>query len=79
MKRWIDPRERRARWYWLTGFVLCILTLAAAASVLLWAEQTVEERMMTIVIAVLAPVAAAGSLWQLKQYPKDLQQYEEPQ
>lgn len=79
MKPWIDPRERRARWYWSASFVACILALAAAASVLLWAEQTVEERMIVIVAAVLALVGAAGSIWQLKQYPKDLQQYEEPQ
>lgn len=79
MKPWVDPRERRARWYWLTSFVVCILALAAAASMLLWAEQTAEERMIVIVAAVLALVAAVGSIWQLKQYPKDLQQYEEPQ
>lgn len=79
MKPWIDPRERRARWYWLTSFVVCILSLAVAVSLLLWANLTVEERVITVVAGVLVLVCAAGSLWQVKQYPKDLQQYEEPQ
>lgn len=79
MKPWIDPRERRARWYWLSSFVACILSLLAMVWLLLWAEQTGEERMIAIVAGVLALVGAAGSIWQLKTYPKDLQQYEEPQ
>ena len=53
--------------------------LAAAASMLIWAEQSVEERMMVIVAGVLVLVGAVGSIWQFKKYPKDLQQYEEPQ
>ena len=58
----IDPRERRARWYWLTSFVLCILALVAAVSMLLWMEQTAEEKMIAI-------VAAAGQFWQVRLVP----------
>jgi uncharacterized membrane protein YqjE len=78
MKPWIDPRERRARWYWLTGLVLSVLALVGMVSLMLWVELTSEERMIAIATAVLALVCTGGSIWQLKQYPKDLQQYEEP-
>lgn len=77
MKPWIDPRERRARWYWSTGFVLCVLALIAMVSMLLWGEQAGEERMIAIVTAVLALAGAVGAIWRIRQTSKDLQQREE--
>lgn len=77
MKPWIDPRERRARWYFSTLFVLSVVALIAMVSLLLWGEQTAEERMIVIVAAVLALVGSVLTLWKVRQTPNDFQQHEE--
>jgi protein-S-isoprenylcysteine O-methyltransferase Ste14 len=71
MKPWIDPMERRARLWWSTQFVVAVLALITAVSLLLWAEQTGEERIITSVAVALTLAGAGGSAWQLKKTSKD--------
>lgn len=74
MAQWIDPRERRAMWYFSTLFVLCVLSIIAMVSLLLWGEQTSEERMITVVAGVLALVGSVLAIRQIRKTPRDFQQ-----
>ncbi|WP_458779948.1 hypothetical protein [Arthrobacter sp. D3-16] len=64
MQPWIDPRERRARWYFSSLLLLSVVTLLAMIFLILRYELTLEERTIAFIVAALS--AIGGSLAALK-------------
>jgi ATP/ADP translocase len=78
MKPWIDPRERRAKWYFSILTVLSIGSLIAMIFLLIWGNLTSEEIVIALVTAILAVIGSILAIRQLRQLPREFQQYEEP-
>lgn len=78
MKPWIDPRERRARWYFSALMVISAGALIAAIFLLMFTGPTSEE--VAILIAAVAGLAIVLVLGvrQLRGLSREFQQYEEP-
>jgi uncharacterized membrane protein YiaA len=67
MEPWIDPRERRARWYFSTLLVLSISALIAMIVLVLLAKLTLEEVAIATVTAFLSLLGAILTARHLKQ------------
>jgi uncharacterized membrane protein YdjX (TVP38/TMEM64 family) len=75
---WIDPRERRARWYFSALLLLGVGTLLGMIFLLILGDkQTSEERVLTLVTAALAAVSVLLAALKLKRLSGEFQQQEE--
>lgn len=77
MKPWIDPRERRARWYFSVLTVLSVGALIAMIFLLIRGNLTSEEVVIALVTALLAIVGVILGVRQLRQLPHEFQQQNE--
>lgn len=78
MEPWIDPRERRARWYFSALIVLSIGAFIAMIVLLVSADLTTEEIAIAVVTASLALLGAILAARHLKQLPREFRQHENP-
>ncbi|WP_144673676.1 hypothetical protein [Arthrobacter sp. U41] len=77
MEPWIDPRERRARWYFSTLLVLNISVLIAMIVLVLLAKLTLEEVAIATVAAFLSLLGAIMTARHLKQLPREFRLHED--
>lgn len=77
MEPWIDPRERRARWYFASLLLLGIGTLLAMVVLLMLAEMTPEEDAIALVAALLSLLGAVLAALKLRQLPHEFRQQED--
>ena len=76
MEPWIDPRERRARWYFATLLVIGIGTLLAMVFLLMQFEMTSEEVAIAVVTAFLSLLGVILAALKLRQLPHEFRQQE---
>lgn len=74
MQPWIDPRERRARWYFLSLLLLCVGTLLAMIFLVLRNELTNEETIIAYIVAALSTIGGSLAALKLKRLPGEFQQ-----
>jgi uncharacterized membrane protein YdjX (TVP38/TMEM64 family) len=75
---WIDPRERRARWYFSSLLLLGVGTLLGMIFLLILGDkQTSEERVLTLVTAALAAIGVLLAALKLKRLSGEFQQQED--
>ena len=77
MKPWIDPRERRARWYFSALAVACGAGLIAALYLLVYEDLTSEETVILLVASAIGIVTVFFAIRKVRQLPREFQQYEE--
>lgn len=78
MKPWIDPRERRARWFFSALAVVNAVALMAALFLLVYEDLTSEETVILLVGTAMAIVVVFLAVRKVRQLPREFEQYEEP-
>lgn len=71
MKPWIDPRERRARWYFSTLMVIGVGALVTALILLMSGGPTSEEVPILVAVVVILIISLFLGVRQLRRLPRD--------